>query len=140
MTEHTDEETQRMLGELTEREQLEARAKELGVKFRGNTGNDTIRERIAEAEAAMEQPAQEPPEPDAVLDTDAVVTETTAAERRDLAPGPLTVTNAGNNVRVINTIRLKPGESHSLSDDELGNERLMTKVRRAIEIGVLVAE
>lgn len=43
----------------TERETLEAEAKELAVKFQKNTSNETLAERIAEAKAAKADAADE---------------------------------------------------------------------------------
>lgn len=129
--EQMDDETLAMLDELegqkTEREKLEARADELGVKYRGNTGDDTIRERIAEAEAALV--AEPDPAPASVADASA-------------APAPvveeLTITNKKHNRLVIGGISLAHDEPHTLTAEELADDRIMRKVRRAIEIGILV--
>lgn len=45
-------------GKSEERAALEARATELGVSFRRNAADDTLRARIAEAEGAAEPPAE----------------------------------------------------------------------------------
>ena len=122
MTEqHIDPETQRLLDELehpTEREHLEARATELGVKFRGNTGDDTLRDRIAEAEAALTEPVP--------ADVEAQTDEA------------FTVRNVSKNRRRIQCVELAVGESYTLTERDLADERLMAKVHRAIDLGVLV--
>ena len=53
------------------------------------------------------------------------------------ASAPMTVTNASRNKLRVNHVELAPGESHTLSADDVGDERLLSKVNRALEIGVL---
>lgn len=129
-----DEETARMLAELegeqTEREQLEARATELGVKFRGNTGDDTLRERISAAEAEIakaEEPEAAPAETKA---------EEPASVSDELGVGSI-ITNPGRNVRRIGNLVIAPGGQKPLTERDVADERTMAKVEYMIKLGVL---
>jgi hypothetical protein len=129
MSEH-DEETTRALAELEQAEQaaqseraaLEARATELGIKFRGNTSDDTLRERIAAAEAEAAVTVAHPIEP--------------ARPDHD-RPVRIVLTNPTRNVRRIGTIVIAPGGKHELTARELDDERTMLKVNHMIKLGVI---
>lgn len=124
-----DQETARLLAELegekTEREQLEARATELGVKFRGNTGDDTIRERIAEAEAALAEEVLAP------LD------ELAAAKPDHKAPTADVLTNPGRSVRRMGIVTMAPASKHTLTEREKADTRTMAKVNYMVKLGVI---
>jgi len=126
MSNENDDVTENLLAELDEqaktREQLEARATELGVKFRGNTGDDTLRERIAEAEAALE-PTEE-------TDTDPV-------DYRSQLQSQRVITNTGRNPTRIASQIVPVGGKYTLTDMDLSNENMMAKIARGIELGLL---
>jgi len=128
-----DEETARMLAELeskqTEREQLEARATELGIKFRGNTSDDTLRERIAaaEAESAESEPGAVDPE---------TIAEEPAPASDELGVGSI-ITNPGRNVRRIGNLVIAPGGQKPLTERDVADKRTMAKVAYMIKLGVL---
>lgn len=140
-----DEETARMLAELegeqTEREQLEARAAELGVKFRGNTGDDTLRERIEAAEAEIAKAETDDtcePEPEAV-EPETIVDELEPAPTPtsdELGVGSI-ITNPGRNVRRIGNLVIAPSGQKPLTERDVADERIMTKVKYMIKLGVL---
>ena len=136
-----DDESLRLLEELegegnkSPREKLEARAVELGVKFRGNTGDATIQKRIDKAEAEIAA-ANTDPDP---------VTDNPDPEPKQPAPaaasGQLpTITNVSKNHRRICRVDLAVGESYTLTAEDLEDERLIAKLTRAIELGVLESD
>jgi len=138
-----DEETARMLAELegeqTEREQLETMATELGVKFRGNTGDDTLRERIAaaEAEIAKAETGKFEPELEAMEpESQAAPAEAEIATSDELGVGSI-ITNPGRNVRRIGNLVIAPGGQKPLAERDVADERTMAKVGYMIKLGVL---
>jgi len=149
-----DEETARMLAELegeqTEREQLEAMATELGIKFRGNTGDDTLRERIAaakaeEPEAKAEEPEAKAEEPEAKAKEPEAKAEEPEAKAEAVGPTSIsdelgvgsTITNPGKNVRRIGNLVIAPGSQKSLTERDVADGRTMAKVAYMIKLGVL---
>ena len=116
-----DAETERLLAEMQQQGQtradLEARAKELKVKFRGNTGDDTLRERIAEAEAKL-------------------------ADADSPSDGPaigFVVTNISKNPYGLTPeITVGVGSEYHLTDEDLMNNELAARIDRAVESGALV--
>lgn len=130
MSEH-DEETARLLAELeqddNEREALENRARELGVKFHPNAGDDTLRQRIAEAEqapVAAEAPQGEVPR-------------TPAPKAVKPSDGGLTITNPTRMVQRVGMIVMAPGAVHQVTDREQADARTMAKVETAIRLGLV---
>jgi len=127
----TDNEANELLAQMneqqTEREQLENRAKELGVSFRGNTGNDKLRERIAEAEAAI------------LSDCDNVAIMTAPASPSDdsFTDDSFTVECIANNPQNVGGKILRKGESCTLNVHQLGNAKLMKRVDHAIKLELL---
>lgn len=132
-----DEETARLLAELegekTEREQLEARADELGVSYRGNTGDDTIRQRIAEAEAAL-APVEEP---EFVTKGLGEYLDPAAAKPDHKAPVADVLTNPGRSVRRMGIVTMAPASKHTLTEREKSDERTMAKVNHMVKLGVI---
>lgn len=141
-----DEESLRLLEELegdaqpSEREQLEARALELSVKFPANIGDAKLRQRVEEAEAQIaaaatgtetETPAAKVvPDPDPVTETKKTI---------DDVKFP-TLTNVSKNHRSICRVELAVGESHTLDAMDMADDRLMAKITRALELGVLESD
>ncbi|MFD1342885.1 hypothetical protein [Litorisediminicola beolgyonensis] len=82
------------------REELEARAKELGVEFRANIGDETLAERVTQAEAAAANSSQ-PKAPDATPSSDLASASTGAA-------GPAPVLEEGEDL-VVEVIGPKKG-------------------------------
>lgn len=120
-----DQETARLLAELegekTEREQLEARADELGVKYRGNTSDDTLRERVEAASAEITQPVT--PEIEAAIEV--------IVKLGDV------LTNPGKSVRRMGIITMAPASKHPLTDRERADSRTMAKVNHMVKLGVI---
>jgi hypothetical protein len=122
MAEETYEETARMLAELEERERLEARAAELGVKFRANTGDETLRERISEAESEPKAESEPESEPKPVTG--------------ELTLGSV-ITNPGKYVRRVGNMVFAPGGRQVLAGRNLADERTVLKLLHMIKLGVL---
>ena len=146
-----DEETQRLLNELGDREQLEVRAKELGVEFRSNISDDTLRQRVADAvkdltpddstdgestDSDDESSDDSDPENDSTDDQpeeeDNPIVETEPEVEK------ISITNDGKNLRRIEGVELTPGASCTLTEDQMNNKSLMGKVNRMIELGIFV--
>jgi len=138
---HNDEETERLLAEMEEREQLEKEAIDLGVEFRSNISTEKLKERV---EAAKSEPEVEEPTDDEI---GAVLFEGTENEtpepyhRDDDQPVEIdTVTNVSNNPRQIGGKVVAIGDSYTLTKMDKQNERLMAKLHRAIKLGLLEVE
>lgn len=101
------------------REQLERQAEELGVKFRSNTSDATLFDRIKDAELALTGDKEEP---EALL---------------PVKSAGITVFNSSKHNHVIGSKLVRPGGEYTLTDGDLSNERLMRRVGRAIQLGVL---
>jgi hypothetical protein len=93
----------------------------VGVKFRGNTGDDTLRQRVEEAEVAIAEAAS-------------------GEETVTAGVKHVTVTNVSKNRRRICTVDLAVGERHTLTAADMENDRLMAKITRALELGVLESD
>ena len=128
---------------LSEREQLEVRATLLGVKFQTNTGDAKLRLRVEEAEKATtgtekeagkgEGKASTEAKPNPFEETD---TKTGTEDDTDLLE-PFTIVNTSKNRRSIKGVELAVGESYTLTEADMGNERLMMKINHALDLGVL---
>ena len=101
------------------REQLERQAEELGVKFRSNTSDATLFDRIKEAELALTDDKEESEVSPTVKSTG------------------IKVFNSSKHAHAIGSKMVPPGGEYTLTDGDLSNERLMRRVGRAIQIGVL---
>lgn len=117
-----DAETERLLAEIEgqgkARADLEARAKELKVKFQKNISDDKLRERVAKAEAKLTNS-------DSPNDVD-------ITEDRVL-------TNVGKNPYGLTPeITIAAGSEHHLTDEDLADDELTARIDRAVEIGALV--
>ena len=114
MSEHEKDDDQ-LLAEMEQREALENRARELGVKFHPNVGDDTLRQRIAEAEGGSDEG------------------ESQESEQSDV----MTITNPTRMVQRMGMIVMAPGATHAVSERESADERTMAKVRNAIKLGLV---
>ena len=119
MSEHEKDDDQ-LLVEMEQREALENRARELGVKFHPNVGDDTLRQRIAEAESGSDEgePRESGPQ---------------AAKQA----GGTTITNPTRMVQRMGMIVMAPGATHAVSERESADDRTMAKVRNAIKLGLV---
>lgn len=124
---HPDEETARLLAEFATREQLEERAKALGVKFRPNVSDDTLRARIAEKEAA----------PVALVVPEAAQAAPVAPVVPEAAQAAPVISNPGKSVMRIGSIVMAPGGTHPLTEREQADDRLMAKVNHMIKLKVI---
>ena len=126
----------------TEREELEEIATSLEVSFRANTGDDTIKNRIAEVLYDEESDEDEEELSLEVVHKEASQLndhgfEITKVSKDKNEIESFTVVNQRKNRLSIKGVEVESKGTYTLSAADLKNEKLMKKINHAIAIGVL---
>ena len=158
MSDNEMTEEQRLLAELEQdeteqqkRSRLFQRAEELGLQVGKKTKTENLEARIEEAEAKPNNDGKDPApatetEGRQEADEKRIQTYIQSLERGgtkfptpspEPQPAGFTVRNDGKNVRRIGGVGVAPGQEYRLSDMQAGDKRLMAKVNRMLELGVL---